>query len=227
MPTVLTVNLGIERATADSTVGRTGIDKRPVDHPVLISDPGPRGTGASGLAGDTVCDLRHHGGDDQAVYAYAREDLDGWAADLGRPLTNGMFGENLTTTGVDISGSLVGERWAVGNEVVLEISDPRIPCRTFAGWLGERGWVRRFTQRAVCGTYLRVITGGYVRAGDAITVLTRPDHDVTVQTAFRALTLQSELLTRLVDVAALSAAARQVAARRSPVALDEDSAQQS
>ncbi|CAM5716239.1 Sulfurase OS=Streptomyces antimycoticus OX=68175 GN=SSPO_044220 PE=4 SV=1 [Streptomyces antimycoticus] len=151
-PAILTVNLG--RATpADYTdcPGGTGIDKRPVERPVRVSAPGPKGQGTSGLFGDTVCDTRHHGGDDQAVYAYAREDLDVWEQELGRELANGVFGENLTTSGIDVSGALIGERWRVGNELLLEVTSPRIPCRTFAGWLGERGWVKRFTQAAVPG----------------------------------------------------------------------------
>jgi MOSC domain-containing protein YiiM len=215
MPAVLTVNLGSTRPSAHARLGRTGIDKRPVDHPVLVAAPGPKGIGGSGLAGDSVCDLRHHGGDDQAIYAYAREDLDVWAAELGRPLDNGSFGENLTTAGIDLTGALVGETWSVGAEVVLQISDPRIPCRTFAGWLGEQGWMRRFTQRAACGTYLRVVRGGHLRSGDEVTVLARPDHDVTVSTAFRALTTEPDLLPRLVAVEGLSAEARNTASRRS------------
>src|SRR3989442_15895342 len=95
---LLTVNLG--RATPSpppSADGGTGIDKRPADGPVAVSAPGPKGTGGSGLAGDAVVDLRHHGGDDQAVYAYAREDLDDWQRELDPELPNGAFGENPTT----------------------------------------------------------------------------------------------------------------------------------
>lgn len=78
--TVLTVNAGRPTAASytDAPGGRTGIDKHPVDGPVRVSDPGPKGAGGSGVAGDAVCDLRHHGGSDKAVYAFAREDLDAW-----------------------------------------------------------------------------------------------------------------------------------------------------
>ena len=175
----------------------TGIDKRPADGPVEIRDPGPKGTGGSGVVGDAVCDLRHHGGHDQAVYAYAREDLDAWQADLGRPLTGGVFGENLTTRGLDVTGALVGERWAVGERCVLQVRSPRIPCGTFAGWLGDQGWVRRFTERGAPGAYLSVVAPGAVRAGDAISVVHRPAHDVTIGLMFRALTVAKELLPRL------------------------------
>ncbi|MGW2596895.1 MOSC domain-containing protein [Streptomyces klenkii] len=175
----------------------TAIDKRPVDGPVAVSAPGPKGTGGSGLAGDTIVSLRHHGGDDQAVYAFAREDLDRWERELGRPLPDGSFGENLTTSGVDVNGARIGERWRIGPDLVLEVSAPRIPCRTFAAWLGEAGWIKRFTQEAAPGAYLRVIEPGEIRAGDEISVVHRPGHEVTVSFVFRANTVERALLPRV------------------------------
>lgn len=223
-PLVLSVNVGRATRTEYSKIGVTGIDKRPTTEPVSVSAPGPKGTAGSGLAGDDVCDLRHHGGDDQAVYAYAREDLDHWQTALGHPIGNGGFGENLTTTGLDISSAVVGETWSVGTDLLLQVSDPRIPCRTFAGFLDEQGWIRRFTERACPGTYLRVLRPGTVRAGDPIRLVERPDHDVTVQLAFQAFTTRSELLPRLAVAHGLSAEARAVVARRTPFALDVDPA---
>ncbi|MFF4970501.1 MOSC domain-containing protein [Streptomyces sp. NPDC001083] len=201
---LLSLNLGRARAVpyTDRAVGVTGIDKRPVTGPVRVSAPGPKGVGASGLAGDTVCDLRHHGGDDQAVYAVAREDLDDWERELGRPLANGAFGENLTTLGLDVSGARIGERWRVGAELVLEVTSGRIPCRTFQGHLGEPGWVKRFTHRAAPGAYLRVIESGEIRAGDPIEVVHRPGHEVTVAVEFRAKTTERDLLPGLLAAGA-------------------------
>ncbi|MCH6162116.1 MOSC domain-containing protein [Streptomyces marispadix] len=199
----------------DAPGNLTGIDKRPASGPVEVAAPGAKGTGGSGLAEDIIGDMRHHGGDDQAVYAYAREDLDGWAAELGRELSNGCFGENLTTRGVDVNGARIGERWLVGSRVVLEVAAARIPCRTFAGWLDERGWVKRFTDRALPGAYLRVVEPGAVRGGDEINVVHRPDHEVTVSFLFRALTLEPELLPRVLAAGdALHAEARRKALRR-------------
>ncbi|WP_433051611.1 MOSC domain-containing protein [Dactylosporangium sp. CS-033363] len=203
MAYLISVNVGALVPTDHSDVDLTGIDKRPVDGPVAIGVPGPRGSVETGVAGDLVGDTRHHGGPDQAVYAYAREDLDKWSAELGRELAGGVFGENLSTSGLDVTGARIGERWLIGDEVVLEVSAPRIPCRTFAGWLGERGWIKTFTQRAIPGAYLRVITPGAVRAGDEIRVVHTPAHDVTIGLAFRALTIEPELLPRLVVATAL------------------------
>ncbi|MFF2522001.1 MOSC domain-containing protein [Streptomyces liangshanensis] len=197
---LLTVNAGRPRRmpyTDAAAGGVTGIDKQPVEGPVWVADPGPKGVGGSGVGGDAVCDLRHHGGSDQAVYAFAREDLDFWEGELGRPLANGVFGENLTTSGVDIRNALIGERWRIGPDLVLEATSGRIPCRTFQGWLGEEGWMKRFTHRAVTGAYLRVITPGEIRAGDPVEIVHRPAHDVTVTLVFRAVTLERELLPRL------------------------------
>ncbi|WP_433856938.1 MOSC domain-containing protein [Streptomyces kronopolitis] len=207
---LLTVNVGRPAPSGHTdAVGGTGIDKRPVDGPVAVTAPGPKGTGGSGLAGDAVVDLRHHGGDDQAVYAYSREDLDDWERELGRELANGSFGENLTTAGVELTGALIGDRWRVGPRLLLEVSCPRIPCRTFQGWLGEHGWLKRFTQASVPGAYLRVIEPGEISAGDAVELVHRPAHEVTIQLMFQALTLRRELLPRLLEAGeALPAEAR-------------------
>ncbi|MFI7209600.1 MOSC domain-containing protein [Micromonospora maritima] len=200
---VLSVNVGRPRPNPWKGIEATGIDKRPVDGPVLVTAPARKGTGQVGLAGDRVYDVAHHGGPDQAVYAYAREGLDRWEAELGRALPNGAFGENLTTSGVDVDGALIGERWRIGADLVLEVSCARIPCGTFQGWLGEHGWIKRFSRAASPGAYLRVIAPGSVRAGDPVEVVHRPDHDVTVALTFRAGTLEPELLPRLVVADAL------------------------
>jgi MOSC domain-containing protein YiiM len=156
---------------------RTAIDKRPAAGPVAVR--------TLGLDGDEQADLRNHGGPDQAVYAFAREDLDTWEERLGRPLRDGGFGENLTTAGADLAGVLIGERWRVGT-AVLEATVPRTPCGTFQAWMAEQGWVRRFTDDARTGVYWRVLQEGAVTAGDRVEVLHRPDHGITVMAGFRA-----------------------------------------
>jgi MOSC domain-containing protein YiiM len=198
MAHVLSVNRSRPMAVpyTDAKGGMTGIGKQPVEGPVGVAAPGPRGQAGSGVAGDAVCDWRFHGGDEQAVYAYAREDLDGWERELGRTLAPGAFGENLTTQGIDVNSALIGERWRIGAEVVLEVTSGRIPCKTFAGWLDEKGWVKRFTRQALPGPFFRVVTGGQITAGDPITVLARPGHEVTVAFLFRAMTTEPELLER-------------------------------
>ncbi|MEV0051335.1 MOSC domain-containing protein [Saccharopolyspora shandongensis] len=214
MAFVLSVNVGSARPIAAKS-GWTGIDKLPAAS-VAVREPPPSG---SGLAGDTICDSANHGGPDQAVYAYAREDLDAWERELGRTLRSGSFGENLTTDGLDVTGALIGQRWRIGRDAVLQVTVPRIPCRTFAVWLGRNGWVKTFVQRAVPGAYLRVARPGLVSAGDRIEAENRPAHDVTVGMVFRALTTQPELLPRLLAAEELPEDVRARAIARSPFEL--------
>ena len=176
MGQVLTVNVVYEvRPDRHNDAGRSGIDKRPVGGRVAV--------GALGLAGDQQLDVKHHGGRDKAVYAYASEDADWWSRELGRPIAPGQFGENLTTRGIDLTGAFVGECWQVG-DAVLEVAQPRMPCATFQDWMGERGWVKRFTQHGAPGVYLRVLGEGSVGAGDPIQVLDRPAHGVSIGACF-------------------------------------------
>jgi MOSC domain-containing protein YiiM len=133
---VLSVNIGQPRDNPWKTTKLTGIDKRPVQGPVMVTAPRAKGMGMVGLAGDRVYDVRNHGGPDMAVYAYSREDLDFWAAELGRELPAGVFGENLTIEGADLGGALIGERWRVGPALVLEATGPARPVRNLPGLAG-------------------------------------------------------------------------------------------
>jgi MOSC domain-containing protein YiiM len=170
-----------------------------------------------GLAGDQVTDIENHGGPDMAVYAFAREDLDRWAAELGHEIPDGHFGENLTTYGIDVNEALVGERWRIG-EALFEVAKVRIPCTTFKEWMGETGvdnarWVRRFTADARPGPYLRVLAEGLVAAGDPIEVVHRPAHGLTVSFMFRALTTERHLASELLRVDGLAASVRETVGR--------------
>lgn len=166
---------------------------------MLVTAPGEEAAGKSGLAGDVICDSRHHGGDAQAVYAYAREDLDWWQSQLGEQLRSGMFGENLTTAGVDVTGALIGETWRIGSDLLLQVTSPRVPCGVFSAWIGREGWIKAFTREARPGAYLRVLEAGEIRAADRVVVEFRPTHAVTVGETFRALTLEPELCAHVLD----------------------------
>ncbi|MGA3353580.1 MAG: MOSC domain-containing protein [Acidimicrobiales bacterium] len=198
MAVVQSVNVGVLRSIG-AKAGSTGIDKVPTSGPVMVSAPGPEGSGTGRLAGDVICDTKHHGGDGQAVYAYAREDLTWWEDELGRVLRGGMFGENLTTFGLDVTEALIGETWRIGAHVLLQVTSPRVPCSTFAAWINRKGWLKDFTRRARPGAYLRVLDGGEIRAGDPVVVEFRPSHAVTVGATFRALTLEPELCSGILE----------------------------
>jgi MOSC domain-containing protein YiiM len=201
------VNVGTPRKAAWAGIGRTSIDKTPVTGPVEVH--------RLGVAGDQVSDTRHHGGPDHAVYAFAREQLDWWAEQLDDELRDGEFGENLTTEGLAIDDSEVGERWRIGT-VLLEVASVRTPCNDFKSWVGRNGhdsaaWVRRFTEHSRHGPYLRVLQPGVLAAGDPIDVVHRPGHGVTVSLMFRALNREPELLPRLLEVDGLVEEARRKA----------------
>jgi len=200
---VRSVNIGGRRTGIRRRGGESAIDKQPVPS-VEVRDPGPkRGGLGSGVVGDDVASRKHHGGSGQAVYAVAREELDWWGAELDRVLRDGMFGENLTTVGVDVDGAVVGERWRVGS-AVLEVTGPRIPCATFAAWMAEPRWVRRFTERGRTGAYLAVVEPGVVTAGDRVEVVDRPAHGVTVPEVFRAFTGDVVLGRRVLEAQVLA-----------------------
>ena len=191
------VNLGSPESNPYKDTRATGIGKHAQPEPVQVRAPGPKSGGlGSGLVGDYIGDTQHHGGDGQAVYAFQREDLDDWSRRLERELPNGFFGENLTTRELEVNQARIGERWRIGADVVLQVTSPRIPCATFRGWVGEKRWLKTFTQAARPGAYLSVVTPGTIRSGDPIEVVRRPDHEVTVALVFRATTIDRALLAR-------------------------------
>ena len=143
------------------------------------------------LDGDDQSDRRVHGGDRKAVYAYAREDLDWWAATLGQPIGAGTFGENLTTDGIDVSGAVVGERWRVGT-ALLEVTQPRLPCYKLEARMGRPGFITEFIDGGRPGAYLRIVEPGDVGAGDAVQVLSRPDGAPSVAEVMRQKTKRAE-----------------------------------
>lgn len=191
-PRIVSVQTGAEiDLLIGGEPGRSAIDKRRVGGRVPV--------GGLGLAGDEQADKEDHGGFDQAVYAYAREDLDWWTEQLGRDLRDGQFGENVTTMGLDISAALIGETWRMGG-IVVQVTSPRIPCVTFASWLGEEHWVKRFAAAGRPGAYLRVLSEGEIGAGDEIEVLSGPEQRVTVAESMRAYYGDADLMRVLLTV---------------------------
>jgi MOSC domain-containing protein YiiM len=151
---LLSVNTGRPRAL-DVKSGLTGHFKRPRSGAVRI--------GQLGLADDAIVDTDNHGGVDQAVYIYDREDLDWWQDRLGRELGAGDFGENLTVSGMPTRLVALGDRLDIG-DVVLEVTSPRIPCATLARVMGDPQFPKRFLASERCGYYARVIVPGEVEA---------------------------------------------------------------
>ena len=176
---VLSINVTsvVHQGEWTGSEGRTGIDKRSVAGHIEFKN--------NGVAGDRIIDTNVHGGYDQAVYAYAREDAQWWETEIGEEITAGKFGENLTTEGIDVNAAFVGEQWKIGS-VILEVSQPRIPCRVFAGFWKRATLIKDFTQAGRPGAYLRIIQEGTAQAGDTIEVIYKPDHSVSISDLFSA-----------------------------------------
>jgi MOSC domain-containing protein YiiM len=194
---LVSVNVGVPR-TVDWQ-GRcvtSAIWKQPVDGPIAI-----RGVN---LAGDDQADRHVHGGPDKAVYAYGTSDYDFWTEQLGSDVVApGLFGENLTVAGFDVSHSLIGERWQIG-ACILEVSQPRIPCYKLGMRLGDKAFPRRFAAAERPGAYLRIIREGIISAGDRVQVVHRPLHDLTPALVSRAYHSDRRLLPRLIEVPELA-----------------------
>lgn len=190
---IVSVNVGVVgRLEIDGAPGETAIDKRAVRGRVFA--------GPLGLTGDHQADKEHHGGTEQAIYAYAREDMDWWTEQASREFRNGEFGENLTTAGLDVTGALIGEVWQLGEDVVVRVTAPRIPCRVFGAWTGEQHWVKRFAAARRPGAYLRVLAEGEIGAGDRIEVLSRPEQRVTIAESMSAYYGDPDLMRVLLTV---------------------------
>jgi MOSC domain-containing protein YiiM len=185
---VVSVNVG--RPAPLSTgrrVVQSAIGKAPVEGPVAV-----RGVN---VEGDDQADRSVHGGPDKAVYAYAAVDAAWWAAELGRELGPGAFGENLTVEGVDVTGAVIGERWRIGT-VELEVCQPRFPCFKLGLRFGDARMLKRFTHAARPGAYLRIVAEGELATGDAIEVRDRPDHGITIALVSRAVLTDRGLLAQ-------------------------------
>jgi MOSC domain-containing protein YiiM len=157
---LVSVNIGKAEALAHAKAsGMTGIFKRPVRTPVLVT--------ALGVTGDVICDTENHGGVDQAVYVYGLPEYQWWLNDVGRALPPGTFGENLTISDLVSADLAIGDRLQIGS-VVLEVTAPRIPCVTLARRMNDPGFLTRFRAAERPGVYCRVICEGMVQVGDAV-----------------------------------------------------------
>ncbi|MBI5950985.1 MAG: MOSC domain-containing protein [Chloroflexi bacterium] len=156
------INIGEKRTQQRKDYAETtGIYKLPAAGPVEIR--------LTGIDGDAICDMEHHGGPDQAIYVYGGADYDWWSKELGRDLSPGTFGENLTISELSSAEFNVGDSLHIG-DVILQVTAPRIPCGTFATRMGDSQWVKKFRRAERPGLYCRVLKEGMVNAGDVVEI---------------------------------------------------------
>ena len=139
----------------------TGIYKMPIQGAVNVTQ--------FGLEGDAIVDKTVHGGLDQAIYLYHKEDYDWWSALLGRKIENGTFGENFTISGSDDISWIIGDRIRIA-QVILEITAPRTPCFKLGVRMGDSRFVKQFADANRPGAYARVINNGTVSVGDQLEI---------------------------------------------------------
>jgi MOSC domain-containing protein YiiM len=175
---LLSVNLGVERAMPGvKETGKTGIYKLPVTSPVQVL--------ALGLPGDVICDVKHHGGVDQAVYVYGAGDYAWWSRELGYEVQAGTFGENLTISELESGPVRIGDRFQIGT-VILEATSPRIPCSTLAARMGDPSFVKRYHKAERPGLYCRVVQEGALQVGDEVTYQPTAGESLSALEMFRA-----------------------------------------
>lgn len=202
---LLSVNVATPRSTMwQGHAVTSAIWKSPIAGPLAV-------TGVN-IAGDDQADRQAHGGPDKAVYAYSASDYAFWREHFGVHVEAGLFGENLTIDGIDVSHARVGERWQVGS-VLLEVSQPRIPCYKLGMRLQDTQFPRRFAAAERPGAYLRILGEGTLESGNSVRVVHRPDHEVDVAFVARAYHTDRSLLPRLLEIAELSQSWRDWAER--------------
>ena len=174
---LISINIGEERTLQRKDyVEQTGIFKIPTNKPVQVTK--------LGLEGDVIVSKKHHGGPDQAVYIYGMADYEWWSKETGRELTPGMFGENLTISELESTQFNIGDYLHIG-EVTLQVTAPRIPCRTFAARMEEPQWVKMFRTAERPGLYCRVIKEGILKTGTAVAVEKYMEGTISILQMFR------------------------------------------
>jgi len=173
---IVSVNVGsAETMRHGSRSFTTGINKKAVSKSAFV--------GVAGVEEDTICDVEHHGGVDQAVYAYSATDYEWWSEELGRDIVHGTFGENLTIAGLP-PDMKAGDRLLIG-DVILEATMPRIPCSTLAAAMNDSNFGLQFRRAERPGYYFRVLNEGSVAPGDSVTLVENPGDCITMLELFR------------------------------------------
>jgi MOSC domain-containing protein YiiM len=186
---LISVALGQERSIPNAKAsGKTGIYKTPVNTPTEIT--------TNGIPGDVICDTKHHGGPDQAIYIYGAADYHWWAGAMGRELSPGTFGENLTISELESAAFQVGDILQI-SAVRLQVTSPRMPCVTLAARMGDGAFIEKFRQAERPGLYCRVLQSGSVQAGEDVRLESYTCETVTILEMFRDYYIPNQSEARL------------------------------
>jgi len=181
---LISINVGKERTQQRKDfVETTGIYKMPVNEPVEIK--------ALGIDGDAICDVKSHGGVDQALYVYGGGDYAWWSNETGKELAPGTFGDNLTISDLESAQFNVGDYLHIG-EITLQVTAPRIPCDTFATRMEDPQWVKKFRAAERPGLYCRIIKEGTIKAGDPVSVEKYSGETISILEMYREYYVKSK-----------------------------------
>ena len=174
---LISINIGKARQQQRKDfVETTGIYKEPVNGSVEIK--------SLGIDGDAICDTKHHGGVDQALYIYGGADYAWWSEQLGEEIASGTFGDNLTISDLESAAFNVGDFIHIG-EITLQVTSPRIPCGTFATRMKDPQWVKKFRDAERPGLYVRVIKEGSIQTGDPVSIEKYTDETISILQMYR------------------------------------------
>jgi len=201
---IISVNVGMPKIIeVDGQMVTTSIFKEPVAGRVAVR--------RHNLDGDGQADLTVHGGKDKAVYAYPAEHYEFWKRELPKmQLPCGMFGENLTTSGLFEKETNIGDTFKIGT-TILQVTQPRLPCFKLAIKFGRTDIIKRFMQSERSGIYFSIIEEGDLAADDSIEPLEQAEPSVTVTDIVRLYSTEKtnqDLLRRAITVTALPEAWR-------------------
>ena len=207
---IISVNLGLPRLVLrNGEPVSTGIFKEPVAGRVIVR--------TLNLDGDRQADLSVHGGPEKAVYVYPSEHYDFWKRELpDMDLPWGVFGENLTTTGLRETEINIGDKFRVGTAEVM-VTQPRMPCYKLGIRFGRADIIKRFLMSERSGFYLSVLKEGEVGAGDEFQLLEKNASGVRVVDVTRLYSSDKEnvaLMRRAIATEALPESWREYLLRR-------------
>jgi MOSC domain-containing protein YiiM len=157
----------------------TGIYKNPTNAAIFL--------GKEEVRGDEVSDRNVHGGMYKACYLFSADHYAYWKnlyPDLD--WNYGMFGENLTVTGLDETQIHVGAIYKIGTALV-QVTQPREPCYKFGVKFGTQKILKQFIDHACPGTYVRVLEEGFVKTGDLIELVEPAKNSISITQFFKLL----------------------------------------
>ncbi|PVH98887.1 PK beta-barrel-protein domain-containing protein-like protein [Periconia macrospinosa] len=150
----------------------------------------------NGIVGDEHA-YEPHRHPDKAIHHYCSAHYAEWASEIPESahlFKGGAFGENLFNSEVSEKTLCIGDKIALGDEVVLELTEPRSPCYKLNHRFEVKNMAVRVQTLLRCGWLYRVLVPGTVQPGAMIRLLERPCPEWTVARVMYYLFIERENL---------------------------------